>query len=119
MRFAFLALICTAVATALLFPLPPAARAAPLRIEAEDFVASHTVYSEDLYVVDGVLYGLDYPGEWARYEVPAAGPGRYSVAVKCWGDYGTPFHMQVVVEVGSSSSQTVDLNFIGLGSCDT
>lgn len=117
MRFAFVPLLCAAVAAALIAPPPPAAWGASLHIEAEDYVASSS--SEDLYVSGGVLYGLDFPNQWVRYNLPAFEPGRYTVVVKCWGELETPYHLQGAVDGGSSGSRTVELNFLGLGSCGT
>jgi hypothetical protein len=117
MRFASSLLLAGFLVMGLVTASP--AQAGTWRVQAETYIDSHNVFPDDLSVLDGVLYGLDYPGEWTRYALPALEAGRYAVVVKCWGPLQTPFHLQVVLEGPQTSSQTVDLNFIGRGSCGT
>lgn len=119
MRCSLLTLLCLAVAATLLLPVPPAARAGTLRVEAESYFDSHNIVPDDLQVRDGVLYGLDYDGEWTRYALAALEPGRYSVVLKCWGALGTPYKLHLTLDNPPRNPQTVELSFTGRGACGT
>jgi hypothetical protein len=111
--------VALAVAAALLVALPPSLGAQTLHIEAENYVAAQHIDPDDFYVVDGVLYGFDFAGEWTRYDLPALAPGRYAVVLKLWGSLGTPYSLHLIVDNPPNTPQTVDLDFIGRGSCGT
>jgi len=119
MRWTLFALLCSAVVATLLLPAPPAARAGTLRVEAESYVDSHNIVPDDLHVVDGILYGLDYDGEWTRYALPALEPGRYSIVLKCWGALGTPYKLHLTLDNPPRSPQMIELSFTGRGACGT
>ena len=102
---------------ALFVALP--AWATPVRIELENFTSSHNIYPDDPYSADGILLGLDYPGEWTRYETPVLDPGLHSITLKFWSIPGQPCEMQVVLEDPLGSSQPTTFNFVGRGSCQS
>jgi hypothetical protein len=110
---------CTVLFAAVLLQAPGAARAATLHIECEDFTASYNVYPEDPQGIGGVLYGLDWPGEWTRYNLAALAPGRYSVVVKCWGDYNTQTYVRLTLSQAPANAQLVDVTYTGHGACGT
>ncbi len=110
--------LAVAVAAALAWTAS-AAPAGTWRVEAENYVASNNILPDELSVVDGVLYGLDAPGEWTRYDLPAIEPGRTTVLMKCWGLLGVPYELRLDLVTPGYSPQSVDLNFIGRGSCGT
>jgi len=105
------------ITAALLFLLIGAAPVGALRIEAESFALTHNIAPDPITVSAGVLYGLDFENEWARYSVQPVLPGAYAVQLKCWGLLNYPYHMQVVLESAPGSTQTVDLQFTGRGTC--
>lgn len=104
-------------AAALLVLGAGSASAWAIRVEAEYFVAAHNIVPNDITVSNGVLYGLDYGGEWTQYTIPAVPAGAYAASMRCWGILYTPYHMQLVLESPPWDTQTVDLRFTGLGTC--
>lgn len=119
MRSQLLSILAVAAAALLLVGAPQQSRAQTLRIEAESYIASHNIVPDDIHVENGVLYGLDYLGEWTRYDTSALAPGRYAVTVKFWGQLYTPYTLHLTLDNPPHTLQTVDLTFIGRGSCGT
>ena len=105
------------IAAALLVLGLAAFPAAAFRIEAESYTAAYNIAPDDIFVSAGVLYGLDYPAEWTRYELAPTAPGAYAVTLLCWGALYTPYRLQVVLESPPAATQTIDLQFTGHGTC--
>jgi hypothetical protein len=92
-------------------------------IEAESYISSHDI---DYGIIDGVpgpgcsggdmLVGLDYPDEWVKYNVSISPYGEYAVSMKCRGDLGVQYRLQLAFlpeQVGIG--QTVSFQFTGAG----
>jgi len=92
-------------------------------IEGEGYFSSHDI---DYGVISGVpgpgcsggdmLVGLDYPDEWVKYNVSISPYGEYAVSMKCRGDLGVEYRLQLTFlpeQVGMG--QTVSFRFNGAG----
>jgi len=107
-----------AIVTAALILAPSLARAATVSVQAEDFVHSYNILPEAIRADGGVLMGLDAAGEWADFQLAAAGFGTYQVTMRCWGNLGVPYHFHLVtVPVQGEDPQTIEFSYVGKGNC--
>ena len=92
-------------------------------IEGESYSSSHDI---DYGVIAGVagpgcsggdmLVGLDYPNEWVRYDTAISPYGKYATTMKCRGDLGVEYRLQLSFmpeQVGPV--QVMTFQFIGAG----
>lgn len=101
----------------ILVPVPVAAQGATIRLEAESYVLAYDIAPDYIEVRDGVLYGLDYPGEWTQYELVTTQRGAHAVVMRCWGETNFPYHLQLVLDDPPGAPQAIDLRFVGRGTC--
>jgi hypothetical protein len=105
------------LASILAAPLPVAAQGAAIRLEAESYVLAYDIAPDDIEVRNGILYGLDYPGEWTQYELVTTRQGAHAVAMLCWGETNFPYHLRLVLDDPPGATQAIDLRFVGRGTC--
>jgi hypothetical protein len=109
----FVVLVAAVIALA-----PCSARAIDVYVQAEDFTSSFNVMPENIRADGGALLGLDFPGEWAEFQVPVSAFGTYLLSMRCWGNENAPylFHL-VTTPVAGEEPQTITLSFAGRGYC--
>ena len=109
--------LIASIAIAFIF-VPCLASAVSNIIQAENFTQSHNIAPEEIATGTGVLVGLDAAGEWVEFQLFTSEFGTYSVTMKCWGTLNVPYKFNLVtVPPEGQSSQTIQLNFTGKGSC--
>lgn len=107
-----------ALAAAVIALSPCLARAADAYVQAESFTDSYDIMPETIRAFETALLGLDYPGEWAEFAVPAAGFGTYALSMRCWGNLNSPYLFHLVTRpVQGEEMQTITLSFVGKGYC--
>ncbi len=107
-----------ALAAAVIVLSPCLARAIDVYVQAESFTSSSNISYENIRAYETVLLGLDYPGEWAEFQVPASGFGTYLLSMRCWGNLGSPYLFHLVTKpVAGEEPQTIALSFAGKGYC--
>ena len=111
--------MCIAPLMLCLLVLPSASSAERILVEAEDYSSFYNIYGGDIYTDDYRIYGIDYPGEWAEYNVSSViDLGSRMVAVRVWGDLNVQYHLQVsVTPENEVIAQTIDVYFVGKGRC--
>jgi hypothetical protein len=115
--------VLIAILLVLTLPAMPA-RTQTIKVEAESFNASYDI---DYGIIGSVpnsgcsggnlLTGLDYPGEWVKYYVPVPIPDIYAAIMRCRGDMGAHYRLQLTIHplaVGQPP-QIVTFDFYGEG----
>ncbi|MGD1048277.1 MAG: hypothetical protein ABR899_05940 [Candidatus Krumholzibacteriaceae bacterium] len=106
----------TVLAAALMMLVPCVALGAEALVQASTYLLSHDIAFDPITRANSILNGLDYPGEWVTYQLPALPFGTYSVNLKVWGEAGVQYHLELVtMPVQGGEPQTIDLDFVGLG----
>lgn len=96
--------------------IPAAVRSQAITVEAENFTNSHDIGYQVIQSLGYYIQGLDYPDEWTTYTMSVSSYGLYSVAVVARGDPNETVKLQVILTgVVSSSTQTLDIEFVGTG----
>ena len=109
-------LVALAAAVIVLSPCP--ARAIDVYVQAERFTSSYNIMPENIRAYETALLGLDYPGEWAEFQVPVTGFGTYLLSMRCWGNLNSPYLFHLVTKpVQGEDPQTITLSFAGKGYC--
>lgn len=108
-----------AVAGIILAFTPSFACALDLYVQAEAYAFANDIALDPIQSIQSLLYGLDYAGEWTQYEMPATSFGTYSVTMRCWGNAGVPYRLQLITMPADVDGipQTIDFDFIGKGNC--
>jgi len=97
---------------------PCLAHAADVFVQAESFVLSNNLAPLEIRSYLGMIQGLDYPGEWAQYELLPSGFGTYRVTMRCWGTLNVPYNLYLnTLPVQGEASQRIKLYFVGAGQC--
>lgn len=102
-----------------LLVIPSASSAERILVQAEDYGSFYNLYGGDIYADDYRIYGIDYPGEWAEYNVSGViDLGSRMVSVRVWGDLNVQYHLQIsVTPENETVPQTIDVYFVGRGRC--
>ncbi len=95
-----------------------------IKIEAESFTSSYDVEYDVIRSAINttcsggyMLVGLDYPGEWVKYDLGVSAFGVYSANIRCQGDLGQSYSLRMIITSNdiNDSPQSVDFNFTGKG----
>jgi hypothetical protein len=97
--------------------LGAASHAAPIRIEAEAYTDSLNVGGARIQAVNGILYGLDYAGDWTRYNLATTDFGLYTVSMHVWGAAGVSYQIRLIAEDADENERVLDFYFTGQGTC--
>ncbi|MCK4236302.1 MAG: hypothetical protein KAX38_04225 [Candidatus Krumholzibacteria bacterium] len=106
-----------------LLTIPLSARPEVIKIENENYTEYHDIGNDTIRVITNIrcggcflLTGVDYPGEWAKYLVEVGPYGSYRVRLRCRGEYGIPYNLQLeLTPEGPGDPQTTDFSFTGRG----
>jgi hypothetical protein len=110
----------TAVAFFMIGLRPSAALGAETTVQASSYLVSYDLANDPITPANSILNGLDCSGEWVLYRLPALPFGTYHVTMKCWGDAGVPYHLELVtMPVQGEQPTTISLDFTGLGTSCT
>jgi hypothetical protein len=97
---------------------PCLAGATDVYVQAESFTDFNNIMPENIRAYNGSLLGLDYPGEWAEFQVSVSTFGTYLLSVRVWGEANTPylFHLKTR-PIRGEDPQTITISFAGRGYC--
>lgn len=105
------------LATFLVLALPSASFAGPIRIEAEQYTDSLNVGGAPIQAYNGVLYGLDFPGDWTQYDLATNDFGVYTVTLHVWGATGVSYQIRLIAQDVDLNERVLDFSFVGQGTC--
>jgi hypothetical protein len=92
-----------------------AAEAAYYYLLAENFSLAHDIAMYPIRSYNGLLDGLDFPGEWVEYSLPVLPFGTYQVHLRCWGD-PVPYMLHLMTYPAQGEEpQTIAFDFTGKG----
>lgn len=107
-----------AIVAAAIILCPCFARAIDVFVQAEDFTDSYNIMPESIHADGGALIGIDYPGEWAKFQVTAAAFGTYTVTMRCWGNLNVPYHFHLdTMPIRGEDPQRIEITYTGKGYC--
>ena len=85
-----------------------------ITVEAESFTTSQNAGAQLIRMVNFYLYGLDFPGDWAEYNIECDSYGQYSPQIRIRGAEGESYEFRLTVTADvSGDTQSYDVSFVG------
>jgi hypothetical protein len=107
-----------ALVAAIVVLAPCFAGATDVYVQAESFTSSYNIMPENIRASSTVLVGLDYPGEWAEFQVSVSEFGTYLFTMRCWGNENAPYLFHLATRpVHGEDPQVINVSFTGRGYC--
>jgi hypothetical protein len=116
-------LLIATILTLTFFACTAAAGRSAILVEGESFTDYQNYSNVPIQAVAGpacsgglMLIGLDYPGEWTKYNVPVEDYGYYAARMLCRGDLNINYIIRLeVYPPAIGMPQTIEFSYTGRG----